>query len=63
MRRPAETAGGAGAVVLLVGYALGVDDPGLLAAAGAVVGVIPGAVTALVHAGGVRGCWRKVWGR
>lgn len=61
--RPAETAGGAGSLALLVGYALGVQDPAVLTAVGAVVGLVPAAVTLVVRSGGIRGCWAKIWGR
>jgi hypothetical protein len=46
----------------MVAYALGLRDPGGLAALGAAVGAIPGAVTYAVANGGVRGVIRKVWG-
>jgi hypothetical protein len=48
-RRPAESSALAAALVVLIGYALGVDDPAVLAAAGVVVGGIPGSVTWLVE--------------
>jgi hypothetical protein len=44
-RRPAETSAFAAALALLVCYVLGVDDPAVLAAAGIVIGGIPGIVT------------------
>jgi hypothetical protein len=44
-RRPAETAGLAGAVGVLAGHLLGIDDPTVLAALAVVVGAIPAAVT------------------
>jgi hypothetical protein len=46
--RPAETAGLAGAVAVLLGYFLGITDPAVLAALAVVVGAVPAAVTALV---------------
>jgi len=47
-RRPAESAGLAGAIAVLIGYLLGVDDPAVLAALAIVVGAVPAAVTTLV---------------
>jgi hypothetical protein len=47
-RRPAEAAGVAGAVAVLVAYLAGVDDAAVIAAIGVVAGAIPAAVTALV---------------
>lgn len=60
-RRPAEAAGAAGAAAVLLAVALGVDDAGTVAALGAVVGLLPAAVTTLVDAGGVRGAARRLW--
>lgn len=47
--RPAETGGLAAAVVALIVYALGVDDPALVAPLIIVVGSVPAAVTFLVE--------------
>lgn len=47
-RRPAETAGLAGAVVVLIVHVAGVTDPDAIAALAVVVGALPGAVTWLV---------------
>ncbi len=44
-KRPAEISGVAGAVTLLVVYALGVTDATVIVALGVVVGAIPAAVT------------------
>lgn len=60
-KHPAESAGGAGAVALLIAYLLGVDDPEALVALGAALGLIPAAVTLLVANGGVRGVARLLW--
>lgn len=46
--RPAETGGVVGAVTLLVGKALGIDDPTTLVAIGVVVGFVPAAITWIV---------------
>jgi hypothetical protein len=48
-RRPAETASAGAALALLICYALGVDDPAVLVAAGIVIGAVPGVVTWLVE--------------
>jgi hypothetical protein len=53
--RPAESAGVAGACGLLIGYAVGIDNPAVLAALGVVVGAIPAVVTFLVVQGRRRG--------
>ena len=47
--RPAETGGLAASVVALIVYALGVDDPALVAPLIIVVGSVPAAVTFLVE--------------
>lgn len=59
--RPAESLAGTGAIALLASYILGVDDPDLIVCLGAVVGLVPAAVTLLVDSGGVRGVLRKIW--
>ena len=46
--RPAETTAVAAAIALLIAWLAGVDDPGVIAAIGIVVGFIPAAVTWLV---------------
>jgi len=46
--RPAEAAGLAGAVVVLLAYFLGLDEPSVIVALTLVVGAIPAAVTWLV---------------
>jgi hypothetical protein len=48
-RRPAETAGLAGAVVVLIAYRAGVSDPAVIVALTIVVGAVPAAVTWLVE--------------
>jgi hypothetical protein len=47
--RPAETGGLAAAVVALLVYALGVDDPALVAPLIIVVGAVPAGITWLVE--------------
>lgn len=47
-QRPAESAGLAGAAALLVAHALGVDDPDVIVALGAVFAALPAAITFLV---------------
>lgn len=47
-KRPAETSGLAGAVVLLGARAFGVTDPDVLIAAGVVVAALPAVVTWIV---------------
>ena len=47
-RRPAETSAVAGAIALLIAWIAGVDDVGVIAAIGVVIGFIPAAVTWLV---------------
>ncbi len=44
-QRPAESAGLASAVVVLIGAALGIDDPAIFAALVVVVGAAPSLVT------------------
>jgi len=46
--RPAETTAFASAVVVLIAYFAGVDDPAVIAALTIVVGAIPGVVTSIV---------------
>lgn len=48
-RRPAESGGVASSIALLVCYALGVDDAGVVVAIGAVVGFVPAGITWLVE--------------
>jgi hypothetical protein len=48
-RRPAETAGLAGAVAVLVAYFAGVNDPAVLAALVVVIGAVPALVTGAVE--------------
>jgi hypothetical protein len=47
--RPAETTALAAAIVVLIAYFLGIDDPGVMAALTIVVGAIPGVVTSIVE--------------
>lgn len=47
-KRPAETAGAAGAVALLAGRLLGITDPDTLVALGIAIGFAPAAITWLV---------------
>lgn len=44
-RRPAESSGVASSIALLIGYALGVKDAGVLVAIGVVIGFVPAAIT------------------
>jgi hypothetical protein len=44
-KRPAELGGVAGAVAILLAWALGVDNPAIIAALGVVVGFVPAAIT------------------
>jgi hypothetical protein len=46
--RPAETGAFASALAVLVGYLVGIDDPGILAALTVVVGAVPGVITWIV---------------
>ena len=59
--RPAETGGAVAAIGTLVALVAGVDDPVVVAALVAVVGVVPAAITGLINAGGVRGLAIKLW--
>lgn len=59
--RPAEALAGTGSIGLLVAYVLGVRDPEQIAVIGAAIGLIPGAVTTIVDAGGIRGLLRSIW--
>lgn len=61
MKRPAELAGAAGTIAVLVGRIAGITDVDTLTYIAAGIGLIPGAVTTLVAAGGIRGLARKVW--
>jgi hypothetical protein len=47
--RPAETTALAAAIVVLICYLVGVDDPAVIAALTIVVGAIPGVVTWIVE--------------
>lgn len=47
-RRPAETAGVAGAAAILVAHLLGVTDATVVTALAVILGCVPGAVTWLV---------------
>lgn len=44
-QHPAETVSGAGAVALVVAYAAGIHDAGVITALGVTIGLIPGAIT------------------
>lgn len=61
--RPAEKTAGAGAGVLVVARALGVEDPNVLAALGVCAAAAPALVTGLIAHGGMRGLLRAVIGR
>lgn len=61
MNRPAETAGAGGAVAALVAFIAGVKDPQTIVYMTVAVGLIPGAVTALVLNGGIKGVARLLW--
>jgi hypothetical protein len=60
MRRPAETAGGLGAVVTALAALLGASTE-TVAAVGVIAGVLPGGVTWVVSNGGVAGLWWRFW--
>jgi hypothetical protein len=47
-RRPAETTAVAAAIVVLICYLSGVDDPAVITALTVIVGAIPGVVTWIV---------------
>jgi hypothetical protein len=61
LSRPAETAGGAGALVTLGALAFGVTDVQVITALGTVAALLPSAVTFVVSNGGVRGIARRIW--
>lgn len=61
MTRPAETAGAAGSIALLIAYTLGVNDAQLITVLGAALGLIPAAVTGLVAGGGITGTAKRIW--
>jgi uncharacterized YccA/Bax inhibitor family protein len=46
--RPAETGGLAAAIVVLIAYFSGLDDPAVIAALTVIVGAIPGVITKIV---------------
>jgi hypothetical protein len=61
MSRPAEAAGaGAGGLAAILIATLGLSA-GAAAAVAAVAGIVPAAVTWLVHHGGLRGAIRSLW--
>lgn len=47
-KRPAESGGVASALAALIGYILGIHDPGILIAIAMVIGFVPAAITWLV---------------
>jgi hypothetical protein len=54
-QRPAEFGGLAAAVVVLIAYSAGLDDPAVIAALTVIVGAIPGVITWIVElTGGLR---------
>jgi len=59
-RRPAETLGAAAGLAIVVGRALGIEDPDVLAGLAAAAGGLPALVTALVNAGGLLGIARRL---
>lgn len=60
--RPAESLTGTGAIALLAAVLLGAtNDPNTIACLGAVLGLVPAAVTLLVSGGGVRGVLGSIW--
>lgn len=59
--RPAETAGAAGTIAILVGLIAGIHDSHTLAYIGAGIGLLPGVVTFIVTNGGMRGIVRAAW--
>lgn len=61
MKRPAESAGIAGTIGLLIARVAGVHDVDTVTVIGAAVGAVPALVTFLVANGGVRGVARLVW--
>jgi energy-converting hydrogenase Eha subunit B len=48
-RRPAESASAATATAVVIAYALGLRDPGVIVSLAVVIGAVPGAVTWLVN--------------
>lgn len=48
-RRPAELGGAGGAIALLIGRALGIDDPDTLVAMATLVGLLPAGITWVVE--------------
>lgn len=61
MKRPAETAGFAGAIAAVVARLAGVDDVDTITYLAVVIGVVPAAVTLLVSNGGLSGVVRLLW--
>lgn len=59
-KRPAETAGGLFGAVTVIAAALGASVE-VVAAVGAVAGLLPALVTSLVNHGGLRGLARSIW--
>lgn len=59
--RPAETGGATAAIGGLVALLAGVDDPAIVGAIVAFVGLVPAAITGLINAGGISGLARKLW--
>ena len=57
VNRPAESAGAAGSIALLIARAIGLKDADTIVALAAVIGFIPAAVTWTVH------LWRSRNGR
>lgn len=51
-RHPAEVTTGAAGLGVIAAYALGIDDPGVVVALGAVVAALPAVVTGIVE-------WRR----
>lgn len=47
-KRPAESGGIAAAIALLIAYAVGLDNPGVITAVAVVIGFVPAAITWLV---------------
>lgn len=58
--RPAETAGGLGAVATAIALAVGLSTE-WVGAIGITAGLVPAAVTYLVNHGGVRGVAASIW--
>lgn len=61
MKRPAESAGVAGAIAALIARITGVSDPDTITYIAVGVGIVPALVTFVVVHGGLRGVLGLVW--